>query len=209
MDLYIERFEVLERKESQRLQKRVFKQFHERTPESEAQAERWKENRRRAYLGSIRHFVRALRDGTLEEEGFRLYKSNSMSVALRRSCASDAVERTQNANRRVSPSEVLAESGERKIILRIEDARYLRVDYREAPMPRAFIRQEFSELEGMIQAYRELDMQVSWLDVRGREVILDVGSGQFIEPFAPTMHGYWRWAARGLQLLPQNYEPLQ
>jgi hypothetical protein len=44
--------------------------FQEMTPDDSAQRQDWIANRRRAYLGSMRHFIRSLYSGRLREEGF-------------------------------------------------------------------------------------------------------------------------------------------
>ncbi len=46
--------------------------FEKMTPEDSAQAARWRANRRRAYLGSLRHFLRALRAGDARAAGFAI-----------------------------------------------------------------------------------------------------------------------------------------
>lgn len=44
------------------------------TPSSIAEADRWRENRTSAYLGSLRHFLRALLQDRLDEEQFEMYR---------------------------------------------------------------------------------------------------------------------------------------
>lgn len=45
------------------------------TSENEKQQKKWDKNRTRAYLGSQRHFLSSLINGTAEKEGFRIYQS--------------------------------------------------------------------------------------------------------------------------------------
>ena len=49
-----------------------FAGFRELTPQSAAEADRWKANRRLAYYGSKRHFLQALLKKSLKEEGFEV-----------------------------------------------------------------------------------------------------------------------------------------
>jgi len=47
--------------------------FERLTPESEKQEQEWAENRRRAFLGSYRHFLLAAMAGSAEAEGFQIF----------------------------------------------------------------------------------------------------------------------------------------
>jgi hypothetical protein len=57
-------------------------QFDELAPANAKEQKKWKENRRKIYHGSFRHFLAALASGRLEEEGFWVY--NVASFAQRR-----------------------------------------------------------------------------------------------------------------------------
>lgn len=50
--------------------------FEELKPTDKRQADRWRTNRQRAYLGSTRHLITSLIAGTYEKEGFMVYRVN-------------------------------------------------------------------------------------------------------------------------------------
>ncbi|KAA9353514.1 carboxypeptidase-like regulatory domain-containing protein [Larkinella humicola] len=50
--------------------------FEELKPKDTRQADRWRSNRQRAYLGSTRHLMASLVAGTYEKEGFLVYQVN-------------------------------------------------------------------------------------------------------------------------------------
>ncbi len=56
--------------------------FEELTPEDEKERKKWEMQRLRSYNGSFRHFITALSEGTLNEEGFFIWSSPSLMSTL-------------------------------------------------------------------------------------------------------------------------------
>lgn len=57
--------------------------FEEMEPESAQQLAKWEENRKAAFYGSQRHFLLTLINNRLNEEGYELYRQNSMEGGRR------------------------------------------------------------------------------------------------------------------------------
>jgi hypothetical protein len=57
--------------------------FGELPPKDKAQVRLWKKERMRAYNGSIIHFMRSLRAGTLFKNDFRIYKYDSLHLGIK------------------------------------------------------------------------------------------------------------------------------
>jgi hypothetical protein len=59
----------------------IFPRFEELSPPDPVIREEWRESRQRTYLGSLRHFLRALAFGNLEHEGFTIHQGNITALS--------------------------------------------------------------------------------------------------------------------------------
>lgn len=55
--------------------------FEKLTPVDQKQADRWRENRQKAYRGSFRHFLTALAAGRVDQEGFTVFVPSGHNVS--------------------------------------------------------------------------------------------------------------------------------
>lgn len=171
--------------------------FEELMPIDSAEATRWAENRRRAYYGSLRHFLQALLAGGVREEGFRLYR-----LPPERLSASSGVAFGRASERRLrTGAERLLDGAEAEGQRRLRFRGRLEIIYTGEPESRAFLRwrRRFSE--------RPADRQTSFLTLNDDAVTID-RTGEFVEPYGATQYGYF--AFEGLaDLVPKDYRPEQ
>jgi hypothetical protein len=148
---------------------------------------RWKENRRKAFAGSPRHFLIALFNHELEQEGFivRLLPALTPNV------------NDPRLQRPIQESEILfdgAKSHEK--LLRFRE--FLEVEYvRESP-----------EYGFNLLRSRRTGSQVSWIKLN-YESGVTIDSRGVIKDWYPTrISGYWAWK-RIADALPLDYDPDQ
>ena len=159
--------------------------FEELTPVSLQQQFFWEENRRQAFLGSFKHFLLALLDGTTKEEGFRIKRVPS-------------IEDIPNSNRRfhIDPQDLLVpgeKAGEQLLAFNgVIEIVYLNEgegeDYLKwrsgSPPPR---RQH----------------QYSWIHLTNGPTLID-HVGEIIDPYGVTVYGYQAFERVSLEL-PKEY----
>ena len=160
--------------------------FEPLTPRDSAEAATWTTNRRRAYAGSMRHFLRALRTDRVREEGFILYRHPNDAF---RPTSSRFLTR---ASRLLDPLpndslSALNFFGRLEIIYRHEqeDERFLRwkgAYHRDAPGP-----------------------QTSYLELNEHPVTVDA-SGEIVEPYGATVYGHFAFE-RLADAVPRGYRP--
>jgi hypothetical protein len=161
--------------------------FEPLTPTDTAEAAAWTTNRRRAYAGSMRHFLRALRADRVREEGFIVYRHPNDAfrpTSDRRFLAS--------AQRLLDPLpndslSALNFFGRLEIIYRHEqeDERFLRWQgtyHREGPGP-----------------------QTSYIELNEHPVTVDA-SGEIVEPYGATVYGHFAFE-RLADAVPRGYRP--
>jgi hypothetical protein len=153
-------------------------------PSSPEDTLRWQENRRRAFKGSLRHFLISLFNGELEREGFIIRLSSGVSLS-----ASDP--RTLLT---ATETDVIAEGPKsHEKILRFRGI--LEVEY---------VR-ELTELGYDLVKKKGSDAQISWLTLNYDRVTID-SRGLTKDWFPTTISGYWAWK-RVADALPLDYDP--
>ena len=162
--------------------------FEPLTPDDSAQAAQWQINRREAYYGSIRHFLRALLDDRLEEEQFDLYRLPRAS----------AFRYTSRADRMPTSRDRLLEPGPDSMHL-LNTWDRLEVVYRGEPESEAYL--DWADLH---RAPR--DIQVSQIELNEHPIHIDP-YGKIIEPYGATLYRYFAFTLRMSNLLPREYEP--
>ena len=161
--------------------------FEPLEPESPEEEARWEENRRRAYLGSFRHFMRAALADSLDEAGFLAYRIPTRENPVRSrvklplrvsSILKDGPTPEERTLRFYGFIEVL-------YLLEEEEEAFLRwmgVYYRRAP-----------------------ENQRSWLRLTDGPTSVD-HDGEIVDPYGLTVYGYFAFE-RVADELPKEYRP--
>lgn len=163
--------------------------FETLSPKDSAQAVQWRRNRREAYRGSLRHFLRALLADRLEEEQFDLYRLPRAS-AFRHSSRADRLP--------TSRDRILDPGADSTYLLNTHDR--LEVVYRGEPESEAYL--EWAN--GTRRSPR--DDQTSQIELNQHPIHVDP-YGEIVEPYGATLYKYFAFTARMAELLPREYEP--
>ncbi|PQJ33770.1 hypothetical protein BSZ35_03365 [Salinibacter sp. 10B] len=158
------------------------------SPRDSAEAARWDANRRKAFYGSLRHFLLALINDRIEEEDFRMYR-------LPRAQAFRAMERADRFP-----------IGRDKIVTGREDSLYtlsfrgiLEVQYESESEAHAYLE--------WAHAHRApKDYQTSRIRLNTHPIHVD-RQGNIVEPYGTTLYRYFAFTRRMAQLLPRGYRP--
>lgn len=160
--------------------------FQPLTPRDSAEAAAWSANRRAAYAGSMRHFLRALRADRLHDEGFIVYRHP------RDAFRPTSTRFRARADRLLNPTadstlHALNFFGRLEIIYRHEreTERFLRWQgrhYHDGP-----------------------DVQTSYLELNEHPVTVDA-DGEIVEPYGATAFGYFAFE-RLADAVPAGYIP--
>lgn len=161
--------------------------FRELSSSDPLQQLRWEQNRREAFYGSMRHFLLALLDDRLKEEGFEVYRIRGNPSGY-----------PENRRFRVTP-ERLIESGEEDFLFELTFYGMLEIIYTEAPEDRRYA--EWLRNTGR----RSWGNQVSWLELNEHPVTVDA-DGEILEPYGATQMGYYAFL-RLADLTPRQYRP--
>ena len=163
--------------------------FEELPPRDSAEAARWQANRRRAYLGSLRHFLQALLDDRLEEAGFSM-------VRLPRA---GRIRDIGRADRFPASRDRIIEG--RTDTTHVLDFRgRLEVTYRREGETQGYLRWTRD------RSRRARRVQTSWIELNDPPVHVD-RYGEIVEPYGATVYGYFAYEQRMSGLLPREYRP--
>ena len=169
--------------------------FEPLTPVDSAEAARWRTNRRRAFRGSLRHFLLALLGDSLKAAGFQIQRepSRGMFGSRRRHVRfnpdpEDLLESPPAAARDTLPQESRL----------LEFRGRLRITYTREPEGPAYAR-----WKGARRAPRRI--QRSYIEIDDEAVTIDP-AGEIIEPYGATLFGYFAFE-RLTVLLPKEYRP--
>ena len=159
--------------------------FEELVPASPEEAFIWEENRKEAYLGSFKHFLLALLDGTTHEEGFRLKHIPS-------------VDDIRNPNRRfrIEPHELLSpgeEAGDKLLAFR----GVIEITYMNELEGEDYLRWQGSS------PHRRRQHQRSWIRLTSGPTLIDP-IGEIVDPYGVTVYGYYAFERVGNDL-PKEY----
>ena len=188
---------------------------------------RWERNRLRAYQGSVMHFVRAVQQERLEEEGFnlrRLYRNpNPNRPTDEEIAAARAVLRARGGAVQVGGKDTISEILSRASLPKVSESLDIN------PVPYSEYLQEHSAgaklaFEGYLQVVytgekeeqqyvwqqsmfrkREPTYQTSVIYLQSDEVLLEK-NGNIVEPLNVFFEGYWGWEKLG-DMLPLDYQP--
>lgn len=164
--------------------------FTELTPDDSAQSNYWKENRRDAFYGSIRHFLLALLQDRVKEEGFILHniKQNARGYSPR--------------NRsRTSAGRLLSE-GDESYLHHLNFFGRLEIVYTEGEEDQHYVRW----LNNRQKNQKRLGgPQTSYLELNEHPVTLDK-DGEILEVYGATQFGYFSFL-RIANATPRQYRP--
>ena len=160
--------------------------FEPLTPRDSAEARRWARNRRRAFHGSLQHFLLALLHDSVSEEQFRMHR-------LRR----DPFRGGDPDRVPVNRDDLLHPSPDTTVELSFFDR--LEVIYDGEPEAPAYL-----DWIGARRAPRS--HQRSVIELNERPIHIDP-QGEIVEPYGATLYRYFSYSARLAQMLPRTYRP--
>ncbi|QXD15525.1 carboxypeptidase-like regulatory domain-containing protein [Rhodocaloribacter litoris] len=161
--------------------------FEEMPPRDAAEAERWRENRRRAFFGSFRHFMLAALGDSTRTAGFVTYRLPSL----------DSPER-HRLRFPVTMSDVLKD-GPTEETRTLKFFGYIEVHYLGEEEEEAFLRWERSYYR------RTPGPQRSWIRLTDGPTAVDP-TGTIVDPYGVTVYGYFAFE-RVADELPKEYRP--
>ncbi|MFQ5640647.1 MAG: carboxypeptidase-like regulatory domain-containing protein [bacterium] len=184
-----------------------YMRFEELTPKSLEEKKKWRQNRRTAYNGSLRHFLTASFNNRLQEEGFYLYEAPERNKDNRNSFR-ERVTKPRFLYYNRSPFDPQFHL-EREV--RFKD--YLEVVYTGELEEEGYVDYRMSQRRPRVRRgfrsradEREPQNQTSWIAMNQDEVIIDK-FGHLNTPFALKSYGYWAWE-HVAEMLPWEYDPL-
>ncbi|MFK7846049.1 MAG: carboxypeptidase-like regulatory domain-containing protein [Rhodothermales bacterium] len=162
--------------------------FEELEPGSPEEQAIWEENRRIAYLGSFKHFLLALLDGTTYEEGFRLKHIHS-------------IEDIQNPGRHfnIAPEKLLSpgeEAGDQLLAFR----GVIQITYLHETEGSDYLKWQGAS------PHRRSQNQRSWIRLTTGPTLIDP-IGEIVDPYGVTVYGYYAFE-RVANDLPKEYRIL-
>ncbi len=160
--------------------------FEELAPADSQQAARWRQNRRRAYYGSVEHFLQAAVDGRVKDAGFATYIQPEGREGL---WTSTGVP--------YDPKHLL-EASDRANTYRLTVPWMVQVIYTRERETRAY-------LQWSGKADRPGKSQRSWFELTDGPVLVD-RRGETVEPYGLTVYGYFAFE-RMAEALPKEYRP--
>ena len=162
--------------------------FDPLVPKDSAEAAKWRDNRQRAYTGSMRHFLRALLNNRVREEGFMLSRPPPMS---------DFRPSSSRSRFTVSADRVLEREEDTSAVY-LDFSGRLEIVYRDEQEER-----EFLHWQGR---HRSIPgPQTSFIKLNDPSVTLDA-TGEIVEPYGATVFGYFAFERLADQV-PQDYQP--
>jgi len=184
-------------KSSENLKYRGKLRFKNIQPSNKAELKLWKSSRKKSYLGSFKHFKRALLDKRLKKEGFRIYSLEKLDDLNK-----DELEG-------LAEDDLLVYKGDH---YELSFKEFLLVEYRKEKESIDFLAQsEFIEtlykhnIDSHGNLIKSPDNQISVIRLLKNKVRVGL-EGQLMDKFALTSYGYWAWERAG-DLVPINYDP--
>lgn len=162
--------------------------FKPLVPKDSAEAAKWRSNRRTAYYGSLRHFLRALVADSVREEGFTLYRHPS-----------SAFRSTSRDRRFPTDAERLIEPQPDTTLWTLDLNGRLEVIYTEEQESARFLQWQNPA------SHRAPGAQRSFIELNDPVVTVDP-TGDIVEPYGATVYGYFAFE-RLANLTPQEYRP--
>lgn len=163
--------------------------FERLTPEDSLEAVQWRKNRRFAYRGSLRHFLRALLRDRLEQEQFEIFRLPRAS----------AFRYARRADRMPTNRDYILDPGpDSTHLLNVSDG--LEVIYRGESESEAYL--DWAEL----RRRKPRNYQTSQIRLNQRPIHID-RYGEIVEPYGATLYQYFAFTVRMAELLPREYVP--
>lgn len=162
--------------------------FEELEPEDTEQRFFWNKNRKQAFKGSLRHFLLALINNRVGDEGFalRIYRPDGRGGI-------------ENRSRRISTSRILSEDDEIENTWNLSFFGKLEIIYyleEESPRYREWLRYRSRTFTGN---------QTSYLELNERPITIDP-EGEILETYGATRYGYFAFR-RLADVTPREYRP--
>ena len=107
----------------------IFSKFQELIPRDEEVLSMWKENRRKCYEGSLKHFLRAVSAGRAEEDQFYIYTLNLKQAREAQPRDNVWFNMLQTHDHRVSPKELIESSEEKSSFRTVSFRHDLKIEY--------------------------------------------------------------------------------
>lgn len=164
--------------------------FNELKPKNKAEYKRWTKNRRRAYQGSIAHFLAALVNDRVQQEGFEL-------------SATPFVPPTSPSNYiHVSANQILSK-GQRPNEYVLHSDYYLKVVYNRELEEYNYLRLQKS-YNPQVKPKLNPKSQKSWLWLNQASIVFDTRCEVIYNADKVHRLGYWSWEGVG-EMLPSSY----
>ncbi len=150
-------------------------------------AKTWTQNRATAYQGSLRHLLKSIVEGRVQEEGFDLYidKSGYENTPYRSAVFATQLDKTLQAY--TTKNTVMAGISNEEFAIQVKQR--IEVHYRLA--------------KSQLKVYSDIPYQVSWIEVNGG-VLRTNSNGILLNPSSLILSGAMNEARVG-DLLPYNY----
>lgn len=161
--------------------------FTEMTPSDSSQANYWKENRKEAFYGSLRHFLLALLQGRLKEKGFILYTIR------------ESVHDFSPRNRFPVKAKHLIDEGEKYYLHHFNFFGRLEIIYTKDQEDWNYVRWQRSARKSPAA------IQTSYLELNDQPITID-SDGEILEPYGATQFGYFAFQ-RIAYATPREYRP--
>lgn len=183
-----------------------FTKFDELKPEDDAEGKKWEEQRRRAYHGSLQHFLAAVVRGTVKEEGYSVQNISYLWPAT--GIQQQLGEKAELEN--------MLGKGDLPFERRFSFSKYLQIVYSKE-MPEYGYRRFIANVRNFNGAQNlgllrrasfdeiQMDSQISVIEMNTPVVVINA-DGYLSDPFALTTYGYWSYE-RVADLLPLDYKP--
>ncbi len=170
--------------------------YEEMEPENEAQAALWEENRRKAFLGSFRHFLLALLAGRTEKQGFMTYNRPTLGKGPG---TGGGASLRGNERYPLDPNTLLRD-GEVATEKILDFEGFVEIIFMGETEDEAFL--AWQKQTGM---GRKPKYQTSWINLERGPTTIDY-KGDVIDPYGVTLYGYLAFERVGDEL-PKEYRP--
>lgn len=151
----------------------------------------WSQNRATAYQGSLRHLLKSIVEGRVQEEGFDLYIDKSGYENNPYRSAVFAAQLDKSLQTYSTKNTVMAGRSDEEFVIQIKQR--IEVHYRLA--------------KSQLKVYSDIPYPISWIEVNGG-VLRTNSSGILLNPSSLIISGAMNEARIG-DLLPHNYSHTQ
>jgi len=161
--------------------------FAEMTPVDSSQAAYWRRNRRKAFYGSLRHFMLSLLQDQVKEQGFIIYRIRQDIYGY------------SPRNQSRTTADRIIKKGNEKYTHRMNFVGRLKIIYTHEDEDPNYLLWSHSFQRG------PASVQTSYLELNEHPITIDV-NGEILEPYGATQFGYFAFQ-RLANLTPEGYRP--